>query len=431
MHSIALHHLANAAAEAKQLMRPETYEDGDLEEKEDAPPRRRTQSSSAAHSKPQPPPTRLSYPTDDVLASPRSGGKVEQGCGAAWKRGKQQIATFLCCQQQAYEQILDPNRAEAAPPPRTLRDFSMGRELGAGSSASVYEGIDTEFGVRVALKLVGIKSRKAPQAFSSVSVAYANEKSALEAVAHPNVLRLHSASDREHYHGRRTSLLVLERCPNGELYNVMEKLKALDERVVRTYAHQLFSGLAACHAELVYHRDIKPENILLAEDWSIRIADFGLSNVGREGMARDTCGTTGYMAPEVFCPPTSGHDPARADVWAATVVTFILAMGNPPITKACPKCWFYRQIRDNRWGAFWKAHEKFGPVLSDDLKELIQRGLNPVMLARPSVRSMLDSPLFDLPRLSAGELREHMEEMMAPHSPAIDLDSSYEGEDGR
>ena len=81
----------------------------------------------------------------------------------------------------------------------------------------------------------------------------------------------------------------------------------------------------------------------------------------------NTCGTSGYMAPEVYR-PRGGHDPARADVWAATCVTFILAMGSPPVTTACPKCWFFRQIQNNRWDHFWKAHEKFGPTLSDEFK---------------------------------------------------------------
>merc|ERR1712054_363537 len=105
-------------------------------------------------------------------------------------------------------------------------------------------------------------------------------------------------------------------------------------------------------------------------------------------MVNDTCGTHGYMSPEVYR-PKGGHDPARADVWAAACVTFILAMGSPPVTTACPKCWFFRQIQNNRWDQFWKAHEKFGPTLSDELKAFIQRGLNPIMLARPSVESML------------------------------------------
>eukprot|EP00619_Florenciella_sp_RCC1007_P014613 CAMPEP_0205921946 /NCGR_PEP_ID=MMETSP1325-20131115/13686_1 /ASSEMBLY_ACC=CAM_ASM_000708 /TAXON_ID=236786 /ORGANISM="Florenciella sp., Strain RCC1007" /LENGTH=417 /DNA_ID=CAMNT_0053289881 /DNA_START=29 /DNA_END=1282 /DNA_ORIENTATION=+ len=377
---------------------------------------------------PKPPPTHEAYPVTRTPAAV-AAGRGGSGCAQLKKSLKQKMAV-LCCQQQHEG---DPNCTEGAPP-RALGDFRVGRQLGEGASASVYEGLDAEFGVRVALKLVGLTSKAATKArmtpgaaCSSAATAYSNERNALQAVTHPHVLGLHACSDRESHKGRRTSLLVLERCPNGELYNVMEKLGALDESVARTYAHQLWHGLGACHEQLVFHRDIKPENLLLAEDWSLRIADFGLATVGRRGLVTTTCGTSGYMSPEVYR-PRGAHDPARADVWAATCVTFILAMGSPPITAACPKCWFFRQIQNNRFDLFWKAHEKFGPRLSDEFKAFLQRGLNPIMLARPSVESMLADPLFEQQILSGPELRAYMEEAMIPHlkPEETDLDSSFE-----
>mmetsp|Transcript_71118 Transcript_71118/g.199874 ORF Transcript_71118/g.199874 Transcript_71118/m.199874 type:complete len:440 (-) Transcript_71118:475-1794(-) len=428
-------------AETKQLiMEPAGARTTELETKASTPP---TATHTPMHhqlsgqsAKPHPPPTYAAYPATHTPDGPTARGP------SAKRTLKDRMATALCCQQPPDD---DPNRSGGASL-RNLGDFNLGRQLGEGASASVYEGLDTEFGVRVALKLVGISSKSASnalltpiavrtkrslhpsppspppppplppstphyshghrgftdtgtgpllptrlttppfhhpprrvshrpptqtsrcfQARSSAATAYANEKSALEAVAHPHVLSLLSHSDREQHKGRRASLLVLERCPNGEIYHVMEKLGALDELVARTYAHQLWDALAACHDQLVFHRDIKPENLLLAEDWSLRVADFGLATVGRAGLMTNTCGTSGYMAPEVYR-PRGGHDPARADVWAATCVTFILAMGSPPVTTACPKCWFFRQILNNRWDNFWKAHEKFGPTLSDEFK---------------------------------------------------------------
>mmetsp|Transcript_71114 Transcript_71114/g.199860 ORF Transcript_71114/g.199860 Transcript_71114/m.199860 type:complete len:427 (-) Transcript_71114:202-1482(-) len=416
-------------AETKQLiMEPAGARTTELETKASTPP---TATHTPMHhqlsgqsAKPHPPPTYAAYPATHTPDGPTARGP------SAKRTLKDRMATALCCQQPPDD---DPNRSGGASL-RNLGDFNLGRQLGEGASASVYEGLDTEFGVRVALKLVGISSKSASNALltpiaarSSAATAYANEKSALEAVAHPHVLSLLSHSDREQHKGRRASLLVLERCPNGEIYHVMEKLGALDELVARTYAHQLWDALAACHDQLVFHRDIKPENLLLAEDWSLRVADFGLATVGRAGLMTNTCGTSGYMAPEVYR-PRGGHDPARADVWAATCVTFILAMGSPPVTTACPKCWFFRQILNNRWDNFWKAHEKFGPTLSDEFKAFIQRGLNPIMLARPSVESMVNDPLFELPTMSSTELQSYMNEAMMPHVPVHeeDLDSSYE-----
>mmetsp|Transcript_71115 Transcript_71115/g.199863 ORF Transcript_71115/g.199863 Transcript_71115/m.199863 type:complete len:444 (-) Transcript_71115:599-1930(-) len=336
-------------AETKQLiMEPAGARTTELETKASTPP---TATHTPMHhqlsgqsAKPHPPPTYAAYPATHTPDGPTARGP------SAKRTLKDRMATALCCQQPPDD---DPNRSGGASL-RNLGDFNLGRQLGEGASASVYEGLDTEFGVRVALKLVGISSKSASnalltpiavrtkrslhpsppspppppplppstphyshghrgftdtgtgpllptrlttppfhhpprrvshrpptqtsrcfQARSSAATAYANEKSALEAVAHPHVLSLLSHSDREQHKGRRASLLVLERCPNGEIYHVMEKLGALDELVARTYAHQLWDALAACHDQLVFHRDIKPENLLLAEDWSLRVADFG------------------------------------------------------------------------------------------------------------------------------------------------------------
>jgi len=422
--------MPSMAAESKLLLRQQSSERGNfgsMPELEDKPS---TPLCILDCSKPQPPPTAKAYP--QIRPRSNSSARDASASCAKFKRSlKEKAATLLCCQAQTEDH---PNRSWDGRS-RVLSDFSVGKQLGEGASAQVYEGLDTEFGVRVALKLVGLTTKKAPGAAlmtpagarASAAAAFANEKNALEAVSSPHVLGLLSSSVNENHKGRRASLLVLERCPNGELYNVMEKLGALDELVARTYALQLWRGLAACHEQLVYHRDIKPENLLLAEDWSLRVADFGLASVGRHGLVTRTCGTSGYMAPEVF-KPRGGHDPARADVWAATVVTFILAMGSPPITSACRKCWFYEQILNNKWDLFWKAHENFGPRLSDDFKAFIQRGLNPVMLARPSTDSMLADPLFELPSMTSAELSGFMEHAMSTKDEDF-LDSSYEEEE--
>ncbi len=55
-----------------------------------------------------------------------------------------------------------------------------------------------------------------------------------------------------------------------------------------------------CHRNMVVHRDLKPENLLLDSKMSIKIADFGLSNVMRDGhFLKTSCGSPNYAAPEV------------------------------------------------------------------------------------------------------------------------------------
>jgi 5'-AMP-activated protein kinase, catalytic alpha subunit len=64
---------------------------------------------------------------------------------------------------------------------------------------------------------------------------------------------------------------------------------------------QIISGLEYCHRNMVVHRDLKPENLLLNGKDHIKLADFGLSNVMRDGhFLKTSCGSPNYAAPEVI-----------------------------------------------------------------------------------------------------------------------------------
>ena len=66
------------------------------------------------------------------------------------------------------------------------------------------------------------------------------------------------------------------------------------------YLEQIISGVEYCHRNMVVHRDLKPENLLLDTKDNVKIADFGLSNVMRDGhFLKTSCGSPNYAAPEV------------------------------------------------------------------------------------------------------------------------------------
>lgn len=92
----------------------------------------------------------------------------------------------------------------------------------------------------------------------------------------------------------------------GELFDyIVEKGRLLEDEA-RHFFQQIISGVEYCHRNMVVHRDLKPENLLLdsmnksALDSNVKIADFGLSNVMRDGhFLKTSCGSPNYAAPEV------------------------------------------------------------------------------------------------------------------------------------
>ena len=87
----------------------------------------------------------------------------------------------------------------------------------------------------------------------------------------------------------------------GELFDYIVEKGRLREDEARKFFQQIISGVEYCHRNMVVHRDLKPENLLLDSHSNVKIADFGLSNVMRDGhFLKTSCGSPNYAAPEVI-----------------------------------------------------------------------------------------------------------------------------------
>ena len=106
---------------------------------------------------------------------------------------------------------------------------------------------------------------------------------------------------------RTRIFIVLELVTGGELFDKIVQCGRFDDATARRYFRQLVCGVEYCHRQGVCHRDLKPENLLLDENATLKISDFGLSALyGCEGgfasstLLHTTCGTPNYVAPEVL-----------------------------------------------------------------------------------------------------------------------------------
>lgn len=146
----------------------------------------------------------------------------------------------------------------------------------------------------------------------------------LHLCTHPHIIRLYEVIDTP-----TDIFLVNEYVSGGELFDFIVSKGRLSADEARNFFHQIISGVEYCHFQKIVHRDLKPENLLLDDNHNIKIADFGLSNLMRDGdFLRTSCGSPNYAAPEVI----SGHLYAgpEVDVWSCGVILYALLCGSLP-----------------------------------------------------------------------------------------------------
>lgn len=186
---------------------------------------------------------------------------------------------------------------------------------------------------------------------------------------HPNIIRLFEVIETNN-----EIILIMEYAPGGELYNLISKGRLSEEEARRIF-QQIIFGLEYLHAHQVAHRDLKPENILLDEDGNVKLADFGLSNVMRDGIfLYSSCGSPNYAAPELINGKV--YNGAAIDVWSSGVILYALLTGTLPFEEDhIPK--LYQKIRECKYS--------MPSILSEQAKDLIFRMLQVDPLERITV----------------------------------------------
>jgi len=244
-----------------------------------------------------------------------------------------------------------------------------------------------------------------------------------------------------------TYMLALEYAPMGELFDIsFYARKGLDEKLARTWMFQIFKGLQAIHAAGIIHRNMKLQNILLAKDFTLRIADFGGAHILSEGeenvSIKHWFGSKGYRAPECelgMCrlPKDSGMTYNKScDVFSCGFILFLLLTGYPPFSISysspseeeeepiAPKdsCHVYAPIQNDDMEEFWdQAHCQMSVLRRKEIRDLISSCLRHNPQDRSTVQECLESEWLKEPIYSSTELPKEVEQLYKSVNEARDL----------
>ena len=189
----------------------------------------------------------------------------------------------------------------------------------------VYRVRDQRFGVERAIKLLLPVVRPGTRAWAR----FEREAAILAKLSHPNIVVVYDV-------GTESGLLylVMELVEGGSLWDRVQQRGPLSAVEAIDVMVAVLSGLDAAHAKGIVHRDVKPHNILIGEDGTPKLADFGIARVLGSDDASATrtgssLGTPWYMAPEQRA-NAKGVD-SRADLYGVGATLYAACVGrNPP-----------------------------------------------------------------------------------------------------
>ena len=192
-------------------------------------------------------------------------------------------------------------------------------KIGEGTYGVVYKAVDTRSGELVAMKKIRIEEDD--EGVPSTAI---REIAFLKELRHPNVVTL-----KEVLHFDQKLHLVFEYVDQDLRRHLEDQGGPLPPNLVRSYLHQILTGLLYCHTHRVLHRDLKPQNLLIDRKGTIKLADFGLARAFGLPVRTYTheVVTLWYRAPEVLLGVREYSTPV--DIWSVGCIFAELSEHKP------------------------------------------------------------------------------------------------------
>jgi serine/threonine-protein kinase len=261
--------------------------------------------------------------------------------------------------------------------------FHVTDVISRSGMASIFKATDLQSGRAVAVKVPFMQFESDPGFFSR----FEREEAIGKALDHPYILHIVPVADKSRPY------IVMEYLEGETLRNFMRSVRPVPVPDALRIASRICEALEYMHKHDVVHRDLKPENVMLCNDGSLRIMDFGIAKAA--GMRRLTftgltsaMGTPDYMAPEQV---KGKRGDARTDLYSLGAMLYEMVTGQAPFEGATPYV-----IMNARLSGDPVALRKVNPQITPHVEEIILHAMEREPANRyPSAAAMkgeLDAP---------------------------------------
>src|SRR5919109_2552524 len=199
--------------------------------------------------------------------------------------------------------------------------YRLDEKIGSGGMSSVYRAFDPTLERWVAIKLMHRDISTDPDQLER----FRREARAVARLNHPHVVTVIDAGEDD-----GAPYIVFEYVEGETLKDRIRRMGRLPIPEAVAYAIEIARGLQAAHDRRIVHRDVKPQNVLIDEEGTAKVTDFGIArSLTEEGLTADgrVLGTTDYVSPEqALGNPVSG----QTDIYSLGIVLYEMLTGDVP-----------------------------------------------------------------------------------------------------
>ncbi len=277
--------------------------------------------------------------------------------------------------------------------------YTLHEIVGQGAMGEVYRATDERTGQAVAVKAI---KRELFAEDPTLAERFQREADVLRRLNHPNIVKMFDWIEE----GDET-YIVMEYVGGGDLRSLLIEQKQLPLKRVLEIALDLSDALARAHRLNIIHRDIKPANVLLAEDGTPRLSDFGIAKMTDRTAMTETgslVGTYAYISPE----QCMGEAPSpRTDIWAFGVMLYEMLTRSRPYDADNPMA-LLRAILADPITPITQHRDDLPPALITLINGMLDKDedkrLNSVRLIGSQIEAILNGTPTPIPPMPAAAL---------------------------
>lgn len=239
--------------------------------------------------------------------------------------------------------------------------YSIVEIVGIGGMAVVYKAVDNLENRFVAVKILKdefVKDERFRRRFL-------NESRAIAMLSHKNIVDVYDVN----FEGD-IQYIVMEFIEGRTLKEYIEVTGAISASEAIGYCKQILSALRHAHERGVIHRDIKPHNIMLLDDGTVKVTDFGIAHVSNFEtitMTDTAIGSVHYISPEQARGLTTDE---KSDIYSTGVMLYEMATGQLPFTAETPVSVALMQVQQEP-----QPPREINPNIPEGLEQIILKAM--------------------------------------------------------